>query len=108
MATTLTAAVEITSQTTIPIQEDVIIAWKTNGEEILGFDIRIGATEGDWDVLNCHVGPMVQQISLPELPKNLTKLYLEFSYTIPAAAMHHGVGYEHVLLSEKPIPIWRK
>lgn len=108
MATTLTAAVEITSKTTIPLDEDLIIAWKTNDEEIWGFDLRIGTEEGDWNVLNCHVGAMVREVSLPALPKELNKLFLEFSYVVPFNAMHHGAGSENILLSEKPIPIWRK
>lgn len=108
MPTTTTVAVEITSPTTIPLSDDVLITWKTDSSEILGFDVRIGTEEGSWDVLNCGLGAMVREVSLPNLSKGLTKLYLEFGYVVPSNAMEHGHASENILLSEKPIPIWRK
>ena len=105
MATT-TAAVVITSPTTIPLEDDVVISWDINNQEILGFDVRIGTAEGLWDVFNGRLGKMVREVRLPGLPDDLVKLFLEFGYTVPSPDVDERS--ENILISEKPIPIWRK
>lgn len=80
--------VSLTSPNVIPKDQDVLISWKSINQEILGYEICVGTVAGVWDVCHCEVGKDVREIKLPGLPYNLTPLFVEFSYTIPAETVH--------------------
>jgi hypothetical protein len=100
--------VHITSSTTLPKNQDVVISWKTDNQEILGYEIRIGAEAGRWDILNSRLGRELREIKLPGLPDHLTSLYVEFGYIVPSHSMDSDhETTENVLLSETPFKISR-
>jgi hypothetical protein len=98
------ADVFITSPAVIPKDQDVVISWKTDNQEILGFEVCVGRSPGLWDQLDSHLGKDVGAIKLPGLQPDITRLFVEFSYTIPSKVasdtMHHHESSESVLLHE--------
>jgi hypothetical protein len=100
--------VSITSPTTIPKNQDVVIAWKTDDADILGFEIRIGTVAGQWDVFSGRLGKDLRETRLPALPQNMTPLFVEFGYIVSSSAMNQGhASTENVLLNEEPMEITR-
>jgi hypothetical protein len=79
-----------------------------SSEHILGFEIRIGAVAGQWDVFNGRLGNDLREIRLPGLPHRLTPLFVEFGYIVSSSATMHGdESTENRLLSELPFVISR-
>jgi len=108
MRTMRGGGVLITSPTTIPKNQDVAIAWKTDNARILGFEVRIGTVAGRWDIFTSRIGKDLREIRLPCLPQDLTTLYVEFGYIVPSIATMHGhASTENVLLTENPLKITR-
>lgn len=103
-----TADVVITSPCSLPKNQDVVISWKTDNQEILAFEIRIGTEPGRWDILNSRLGRDLREVKLPGLPESMTPLYMEFGYVVPSSSMMTGhESSENVLLSEEPLKITR-
>jgi hypothetical protein len=92
--------VSLTSSTVIPKGQDVLISWKTNNPEILGYEICVGTVAGRWDQLVSQLGKDVRAIKLPDLSPDITKLFIEFCYSIPSNTTHHHESSETVLLHE--------
>ena len=92
--------VSLTSSTVIPKCQDVVISWKTNNPEILGYEICVGTVAGKWDQLISQIGKDVRAIKLPDLSPDITKLFVEFSYTVPSNTTNHHESSETVLLYE--------
>jgi len=100
--------VSITSPTTIPKNQDIVIAWKTNDADILGFEVRIGTVAGQWDVFSGRLGKDLRETRLSALPQNKTPLFVEFGYTVSSSATVQGhESTENVLLNEEPFQITR-
>lgn len=105
---TTTADVVITSPTSLPKNQDVVVSWKANNPDIVGFEIRIGTGDGRWDILNCRLGKDLREVRLPGLPETLTPLYMEFGYIVPSSSMMTGhESYANALLSEEPLKFTR-
>ncbi len=108
MKTCEDGVVFITSPTTIPKNQDLVISWKTDDQGILGYEIRIGTTPGQWDIFSSRLRTDLREIRLPGLPQHMTPLYVEFGYIVPLDAM--PLDHEHsenVLLCEEPLVITR-
>lgn len=106
--------VSVTCPSTIPKGQDVVISWQTYNTEILGFQISIGTTSGLSDLFTGQFGKNVRAVSLPDLPSDITTLYIEFSYTVPYApsledAKIQGLhdNSEIRLLWEEPLQVTR-
>jgi hypothetical protein len=100
--------VVITSSTTIPKNQDVVIEWKTDDPYILGFEIRIGRIAGQWDVISRKLGKDLREIRLSAPPQDMTPLFVEFGYIISSdATKQDHESTENVLLSEEPLVISR-
>lgn len=98
----------ITSPTTIPKNQDIVISWKTDSQEILGYEIHIGTEAGQWDVLSSRLRKDLREIRLPDLPQYMTPLYVEFGYLVPSDEMILGHDHsENVLLCEEPLELTR-
>ena len=91
---------EITSPAVIPMDQDVVVSWKTSDQQILGFEICIGTSQGKWDQFSARIGKDVRAIKLPELSPDIKSLFVEFSYIIPSESTLHHKDFESVVLHE--------
>ena len=92
---------EITSPAVIPMDQDVVLSWKTSNQEIQCYEICIGASPGIWDQFSARIGKNVRAIKLPELSPDIKSLFVEFSYIIPSeSTSSHHEDFESVVLHE--------
>lgn len=96
--------VYLTSAAVVPKDQDVVVSWKTDNQNILGFEVCVGTSPGLWNQLNSRLGKDVRAIKLPGLSPDITMLFVEFSYIVPSEVpsetMHHHESSESVLLHE--------
>lgn len=69
--------------TIVDFNEPLKIAWSSKGHEVIRFYLRVGTSDGRWDLFSAEVGKRINHLLLDisDLPADVESLYLKLAYT---------------------------
>lgn len=72
-----------TQNTSVDFNQPLRIAWDSNGHEVIRFYLRVGTSDGRWDLFSAEVGKRINNLLLDisVLPADVESLYLKLAYT---------------------------
>lgn len=108
--------------TCVDFNQPLKIAWDSNGNEVIRFYLRVGTSDGRWDLFSAEVGKRINNLLLDisVLPEEVESLYLKLAYTQmvndkvsvkdekTGKSVEQDVVEEVEMEPEEPLVIYRK
>ncbi len=69
--------------TCVDFNEPLKIKWHSDGHEVIRFYLRVGTSDGKWDLFSAEIGMRINHLLLDisSLPSDVESLYLKLAYT---------------------------
>jgi hypothetical protein len=108
--------------TAVDFNEPLKITWESKGHEVIRFYLRVGTSDGRWDLFSAEVGKRINSLLLDisVLPADVERLYLKLAYTQMVndkvkvtdrktkELIEHDIVEEVEMEPEEPLVIYRK